>query len=156
MGGGIGNCPDCPWLRSWANLKPGMPRIFVQNQQIWLQKSDFRTKMSKMLIFHYISYNFDKILHLKNQIWHWKIRFCQIWHLKVSTFLKNQQTWHPCLKHFQDSNGPKSPMSAYFLYVNEHSPRFVAKGLKVERDCYYNDNITFPDGWFSLGINQTG
>ena len=26
-----------------------------------------------MLIFHYISYKFDKISHLKNQIWHWKI-----------------------------------------------------------------------------------
>ena len=77
--------------KSW----PGMTRTFVQNQQIWLQKSDFR---SKMLIFHYISYKFDKISHLKNQIWHWKIRFCQIWHLKISTFLKNQQTWHPWFK----------------------------------------------------------
>jgi hypothetical protein len=65
-----------------------------------ISKSDFKNqilgvKISKMLIFHYISYKFDKISHLKNQSWYWKIRFCQIWHLKISTFLKNQQTWHP-------------------------------------------------------------
>jgi hypothetical protein len=36
-----------------------------QNKQIWLQKWDFRR--SKMLIFHYISYKFDKISYLKNE-----------------------------------------------------------------------------------------
>jgi hypothetical protein len=44
-----------------------------------IRKSDFKNqileeaKISKMLIFHYIPYKFDKNLHLKNQISHLRI-----------------------------------------------------------------------------------
>jgi hypothetical protein len=106
-----------------------MPRTFVQNQQILLQKSDFRSKM--LLIFHYISYKFDKISHLKNQIWHWTIS------IFPDLTSQNQQTWHPWL--------------STILKCPHWIPFISKKTFSVGFDSHLTQNFTsvFFITWFS-------
>ena len=69
-----------------SQIKSEVPRTFVSKSANLT--SNLRSKISKMLIFHYISYKFDKISHLKNQIWHWKSYFARFDILKSAIFWK--------------------------------------------------------------------
>ena len=107
---------------SWSQRKPG--NVFhrdAKNICFKISKSDFKNqilgaKISKMLIFHYISYKFDKISHLKNQIWHWKI--------SILPDLTSQN------QHFSEKSADLAPLGIPLvgvIYSSQNSKKFTLK-----------------------------